>query len=126
MSSDSDLQKAVMAELTWEPSVTAAHIGVTAKAGVIALTGHVDSYAAKHSAEVAATRVKGVKAVAEELEVRLPMDARRSDEDIAAAAIERLSWDVSVPKDAIKVKVEKGWVTLSGQVDWFFQKDLAQ
>lgn len=126
MSSDSDLQRAVMAELTWEPSVTSAHIGVTANGGVIALTGHVESYAEKHSAEVAATRVKGVKAVAEEIEVRLPMDARRSDEEIAAAAIERLSWDVSVPKDAVSVKVENGWVTLSGQVDWYFQKDLAQ
>ena len=126
MSSDSDLQKAVMAELNWEPSVTAAHIGVTAKGGVVALTGHVGSYAEKHAAEVATGRVKGVKAVAEELEIHLPMDARRSDEDIAAAAIERLSWDVSVPRDAVKVKVEKGWVTLSGQVDWYFQKDLAQ
>lgn len=125
MSNDSDLQKSVMAELTWEPSVTAAHIGVTAKNGVIALSGHVESYAQKHAAEVAVTRVKGVKAVAEELEVRLPVDAMRSDDGIATAAVERLSWDVSVPRDAVKVKVEKGWVTLSGQVDWYFQKDLA-
>ncbi len=115
-----------MAELSWEPSVTAAHIGVTAKAGVVALTGHVESYAEKFAAEAAASRVKGVRAVAEEIEVRLPMDAVRTDEEIAAAAIERLSWDVSVPKDAVSVKVETGWVTLTGQVDWNYQKDLAE
>ena len=125
MSKDRDLQEDVMAELNWEPSVTAAHIGVTAKDGVIALTGHVDNYMQKNAAEAAAGRVKGVKAVAEELEVRYPYDSKRSDEDIAAAAINRLSWSVSVPKDAVKVKVEKGWVTLTGEVEWHYQKTAA-
>ncbi len=123
MNNDSELQKAVQAELNWEPSVTAAHIGVTAHAGVVTLTGHVQTYPEKRAAETAATRVRGVKAVAEELEVRLPFETKRSDEAIAAAAIERLSWDVSIPKDAVKVRVEKGWVTLSGQVDYYCQKN---
>ena len=126
MSQDSQLQQAVLAELNWEPSVTAAHIGVSANAGVVTLTGHVDNYAAKHAAEAAVRRVKGVKAVAEEMEVHLPMDTKRGDEAIATAAIDRLAWDVSVPGGAIKVTVEKGWVTLAGQVDWWYQKDAAE
>ena len=125
MLQDSQLQKAVIAELGWEPSVTAAHIGVAAREGVVTLSGHVESYAEKHAAEMAAHRVKGVKAVAEEIEVKLPFDIERGDEDIAAAAIERLAWDSSVPRDAVKVRVEKGWVTLSGDVDWHYQKEAA-
>ena len=123
MSHDSDLQQAVLAELKWEPSVVAAHIGVTANDGVVTLSGHVDSFVQKHAAEDAARRVKGVKAVAEELDVRLAFDNQRGDDDIAAAALSRLAWDVSVPRDAIKVEVEKGWVTLTGQVEWHFQKN---
>lgn len=126
MSQDSELQQSVLAEFNWEPSVTTGHIGVTANGGVVTLSGHVDSYAKKHAAESAARRVKGVKALAEEIEVRLPFDAQRSDEDIAAAAIERLSWNVSVPKDSVQVRVEQGWVTLTGQVDWWYQTDSAE
>lgn len=126
MSHDSELQKAVTAELGWEPSVIAAHIGVTANAGIVTLTGHVSSYAEKHAAEVATGRVKGVRAVAGELEVRLPFETKRTDEEIAAAAVERLSWDVSVPRDAVQVRVDKGWITLSGEVDFHFQKRLAE
>jgi osmotically-inducible protein OsmY len=126
MSQDSKLQQAVLEELSWEPSVTAAHIGVSANAGVVTLTGHVDNYAAKAAAENAVRRVKGVRAVAEEMEVHLPMDTRRDDAAIAAAAIERLAWNVSVPRDAITVSVEKGWVALSGEVDWWYQKDAAE
>jgi osmotically-inducible protein OsmY len=126
MSQDSQLQQAVLAEFGWEPSVTAGHIGVTANAGVVTLSGHVDSYAQKHAAETAARRVKGVKAVAEEIEVRLPIDTERTDEEIAAAAIERLSWNVSVAKDSVQVRVENGWVTLTGAVDWWYQKDAAE
>lgn len=126
MTQDSQLQQSVLAEFNWEPSVTAGHIGVTANAGVVTLSGHVDSYAQKHAAETAARRVKGVKAVAEEIEVRLPFDARRSDEDIAAAAIQRLSWNVSVPRDGVRVTVEKGWVTLTGQVNWWYQREAAE
>ena len=126
MTHDSSLQRTVLEELSWEPSVTAAHIGVTANAGVVTLTGHVGSYAEKHAAEAAASRVKGVKAVAEEIEVRLPFEAQRADEEIAAAVVDRLAWNVSVPRDAIKVKVENGWITLAGQVDWHFQKHAAE
>ena len=126
MSQDSKLQQAVLAELEWEPSVNPAHIGVTANAGVVTLTGHVEDYTQKHAAEAAAGRVKGVKAVAEELEVKLPFDVRRDDEAIAAAAVDRLGWDVSVPRDAVKVRVEHGWVTLSGEVDWWFQGQAAE
>jgi osmotically-inducible protein OsmY len=126
MSNDNQLQQAVLAELKWEPSVTAAHIGVTANAGVVTLTGHVGSFAEKHAAEAAARRVKGVKAVAEEIEIRLPFETKRGDEEIAAAAASRLAWDVSVPSDAVKVKVEKGRITLTGQVDWQYQRQAAE
>ncbi|HKH80669.1 MAG TPA: BON domain-containing protein [Methylovirgula sp.] len=126
MSQDNALQEAVLAELRWDPSVTAAHIGVAANAGVVTLTGHVESYAEKQAAEMAARRVRGVKAVAEEIEVRLPFGTERSDDEIAAAAVDRLAWDVAIPCDAVKIKVEKGWVTLTGEVDWYFQKEAAE
>jgi len=126
MSEDSKLQQAVLDELSWDPRVSAAHIGVSAAAGVVTLTGYVENYAAKHEAENAVRRVKGVRAVAEEMQVHLPMDTGRSDTDIAGAAIERLSWNVAVPKDAIIVSVEQGWVVLSGQVDSWHQKDAAE
>ncbi|WP_293881325.1 BON domain-containing protein [Sphingomonas sp.] len=126
MSQDRQLQEAVLAEFLWEPSITAAHIGVTASDGVVTLTGHVPTYYEKHAAEKAAARVKGVKAVALELEVRLAFPTERSDEDIAHAAVDRLAWEVTVPRDAIKVQVEKGWVTLTGEVAWHYQKDAAE
>jgi len=125
MSRDNHLQKAVLAALNWEPGVTAAHIGVAAADGVVTLSGRVESYAQKQAAELAASQVKGVKAVVQEIEVHLPSDARRTDEDIAAAAISHLAWDVRVPRDAVKVEVEKGWITLTGEVDSYFQKDAA-
>jgi osmotically-inducible protein OsmY len=125
MSHDSHLQNAVLEELNWEPSVIAAHLGVTANAGVITLTGHVENFAQKHAAEAAVRRVKGVKAVAEEIEVRLPYETKRSDEEIAGAAIGRFEWDVSIPRDTVKVTVDKGWITLTGEVDWHYQKDAA-
>ncbi len=125
MFDDSKLKDAVIAELKWEPSVNSAHIGVTAKNGVVTLMGHVESYIEKSAAETAASRVKGVKAVAEEIEVRLSFDIKKADDDIAAAALSRLFWNSSVPKDAIKIKVEKGWVTLTGTVEWNYQKSNA-
>ncbi|TAD87198.1 MAG: BON domain-containing protein [Alphaproteobacteria bacterium] len=125
MPTDSQIQKDVIADLNWDPCVTASQIGVTARNGVVALTGHVGSYSEKYAAENAAGRVKGVKAVAEEIEVRLHDTGKRGDEEIAAAAVQRLGWNGSVPHDAIKVKVEKGWVTLSGEVEWRFQRDAA-
>jgi osmotically-inducible protein OsmY len=106
--------------------VNAAHIGVAANDGVITLTGHVDSFAHKIGAEKAASRVKGVKAVAEEIEVKLPWELKRGDEDIAAAAIERLRWNTTVPSDVVQVLVSKGWVTLTGTVAWHFEKDAVE
>jgi osmotically-inducible protein OsmY len=125
MSNDSDLKQAVLAELKWTPNVTAAHIGVTAANGVVTLSGHVDNYSAKSAAETATGRVKGVKAVVEELEVRLPSFIKKHDDEIAAIALSRFEWATSVPDGAIKVKVEKGWVTLTGEVEWHFQKESA-
>ncbi len=126
MSDDHHLQQAVLAELNWEPSVNAAHIGVVANAGIVTLTGYVESFAEKYDAEVAVRRVKGVKAVAMDVEVKLPFDVKRGDDEIAAAAVERLGWDVSVPRDAVKISVDKGWVTLTGEVDWHYQKAAAE
>ena len=126
MSNDSQLKSDVLAELKWEPSVDAAHIGVTAQGGVITLMGHVENYMHKSAAEAAVRRVKGVKAVAEELEVRLPYSIKRDDSDIAGAAINRLAWNATVHRDSVLVKVEKGWVTLSGEVDWNYQKTAAE
>ena len=126
MSRDRQLQEAVLAEFRWEPGVTAAHIGVTANDGVVTLTGHVPSYREKHAAALAATRVKGVHGVAQEIVVRLPAQTSRSDEEIARAAVDRLEWEVSVPRDAIKLSVEEGWVTLTGEVAWHFQRDAAE
>ena len=123
---DKQLRQAVLAELDWEPSVVAGHIGVTADAGIVTFTGHVESFAEKHAAETATRRVRGVKAVAEEIKVELPFERVRRDDDIAAAALERLAWDTSVPPDAITVKVEQGWITLTGQVPWYYQKQAAE
>jgi osmotically-inducible protein OsmY len=123
--SDSALKTLVLAELDWEPAVTAAHIGVTARDGVITLSGHVDGFAEKEAAEHAARRVNGVKAVAEEIEVKLPFDVKRGDDDIARAAADRLAWDSTLPVGAIKVTVHEGWVTLTGEVSWWFQHDAA-
>lgn len=122
MMDDKHLKQAVLDELKWEPSVNAAHTGVIAKDGILTLMGAVDSYAEKHGAETAALRVK---AVAEEIEVKLPSHVQHGDAEIAEAAVNRLAWNVSVPKDAIKVTVSKGWVTLSGSVHWHYQHDAA-
>ncbi len=126
MKTDTQLQQDVMYELKWEPSVKAAEIGVSAKDGVVTLTGYVDSYFRKWAAERAAARVFGVKAVAEEIQVRLPGSLKRSDEDIARAAAYALEWNVSVPYDHVKVQVQDGSVTLSGEVDWWYQKNAAE
>ena len=124
-SNDKNLKQAVLDELHWDPSVNEAHIGVTAKDGVITLMGHVETFSEKFAAEKAARKVNDVKAVAEEIEVRLPYDVKHGDEEIAKAAIDRLRWDTSVPDGAVKAKVEKGWVTLTGEVDWHFQEQAA-
>jgi len=123
---DLELKKSVESELTWEPSVNAAEIGVAVKDGIVTLGGHVQSYWEKWNAERAATRVAGVKAVVNELEIRLPVSSERTDEDIARAAVNALQWSIAVPADRIKVKVSRGWITLEGAVDWQFQKKAAE
>ncbi|MDB5351475.1 MAG: Transport-associated protein [Planctomycetota bacterium] len=123
---DSELQQDVLNELKWEPSVDAAHIGVSVKNGIVTLTGHVSSYVEKYAAERAAKRVHGVKAVANELDVKLPGSDRRTDEDIAAAAVNALKTRLSVPGDKVKVTVSSGWVTLEGEVEWQYQKMAAE
>jgi osmotically-inducible protein OsmY len=123
---DSDLQRDVLDELKWEPSVNAAHIGVAVNDGVVTLTGHVPSYAEKYAAEKAAKRVYGVQAVANDLEVKLPGSLKRTDEDIAAAAVNALKSHLSVPADKIKVTVSKGWLKLEGEVEWNYQRIAAE
>jgi osmotically-inducible protein OsmY len=108
MTSDQELQKDVMAELKWEPSVSAAQIGVAVKDGIVTLAGTVPSYAERYEAEQAAKRVQGVKAVVNELEVKLPGSNQRSDADIAAAVVNALMNNVLVPADKIKVMPHRG------------------
>ena len=125
MKTDSQLQKDVMAELAWEPSVHAAQIGVEVKDGVVTLDGNVATYTEKWNAELAAQRVAGVKALAIELKVKLIESGVRTDSDIATSARNVLQWTSAVQSDAVKITVEKGWITLTGQVDWKFQKEAA-
>ncbi len=125
MQDDRALRAAVMAELDWEPSLDAAHIGVAANAGVVTLSGFVSSYAEKAAAERAARRVRGVRALAEEIEVRLPQFQKHGDDEIAERTLRILAWDVEVPDQNIQVKVEHGVVTLSGEVDRWFQREAA-
>ena len=122
MKTDSQLQHDVSEELKWEPQVTASQIGVQVKDGVVTLSGEVSSYAEKWNAERAAQRVSGVNALAVDLNVKLSELGTRTDADIARAAENALSWSTSVPDGAIKVMVEKGYVTLSGNVDWQYQR----
>jgi len=122
MKTDSQLQQDVMAELKWEPAVHAEQIGVEVKNGVVTLAGEVSSYTEKWNAERAAQRVNGVKALAVELTVKLAEFSKRTDADIAESAKNILSWTSSLPADAVKVMVEGGWLTLSGDVEWQYQR----
>lgn len=122
MKTDSQLQQDVQAELQWEPAVDATHIGVEVTDGIVTLAGHVNSYAKKWDAESAAQRVAGVKGLAVEMEVRLPGTSQRVDADIARSADNVLAWSSFIPKDSVKVMVEKGWVTLTGKVRWDFER----
>jgi len=126
MKSDRDLQIDVLDELRWEPGVKATDIGATVKDGVVTLEGSVDSYAEKWAAERAVKRLPGVKALAVELEVKLPGSCERNDADIARTAKNVLQWDVLVPHDRIKVTVENGRITLEGEVDRQFQRSAAE
>jgi osmotically-inducible protein OsmY len=123
---DAQIQTDVLAELKWEPRLNPNEIGVAVKDGVVTLTGWVDSYIKRWAAEDAAHRVRGVKAVANDIEVRLGRENEKTDADIAAAAVRALEWDAFVPIDKLDVTVSKGWVTLKGEVEWQFQKQDAE
>ncbi len=125
MKTDSQLQQDVMAELKWEPAVHAEQIGVEVKNGVVTLAGEVGSFTEKWNAERAAQRVSGVKALAVEMKVKLSGSGKRTDADIAESAKNILSWTSSLPADAVKVMVEGGWLTLSGDVEWQYQRQVA-
>jgi osmotically-inducible protein OsmY len=126
MKSDAQLKQDVLQELDWEPAINAAHVGVMVNDGVVTLTGHLDTFAEKHAIERVVQRVQGVKAIAIELDVKLAPGHRRSDAEIAEAAEAALAWHALVPDEQIHLKVENGWVTLSGQVDWQFQRVAAE
>jgi osmotically-inducible protein OsmY len=126
MKSDTQLKNDVLAEVKWDPIVSATDVGVIVKDGVVTLTGHLASYAEKYAAERAAQRVSGVKALAIELTVKLPAPYERTDADIAMTAESAIEWNASVPRDTIRPMVEKGWITLIGEVDWDYQRRAAE
>ncbi len=126
MKSDSQLQHDVLAQLEWEPSVDASQIGVAAKDNVVTLTGTVASLPDKFKAERIAKRVYGVKAVANDIEVRIPGNRQRTDSEIAAAALDALRWDSEVPDEQITLTVRTGWVTLDGKVEWQYERAAAE
>lgn len=125
MKTDTELQRDVLEELKFEPSANAAHIGVAVNDGIVTLSGHVPSYWEKYAAERAAKRVYGIKAIANEIEVKLPGSKQQADEEIAAAAVNALKSNISLPRDKIKVIVSKGWLKLEGEVEWEFQREAA-
>jgi osmotically-inducible protein OsmY len=123
---DSHLRQDVLDELDFDPAVDAKNIGVAVDDDVVTLTGHVSNLAQKLAAEAAARRVKGVHAIAQEIEVRLHGEHYRADDKIAKRALSALAWDATVPHENIKVTVQKGVVTLTGEVDWQYQKNAAE
>ena len=126
MKTDSQLHKDIVDELRFDPRVKEAEIAVSAKDGVVTLTGQVDTYAQKYAAERVVERVSGVRAIADDLQVKLQHSLLRTDTEIAHAALNALRWDTEVPDDKITVKVENGWVALKGEVEWNFQKSAAE
>jgi osmotically-inducible protein OsmY len=125
MKSDSQVKEDVVEELAFEPSINETAIGVAVKDGVVTLSGTVDNFAQKRTAEFCAERISGVRAIADDLEVKLPNALTRTDTDIARAAAAALQWDVEVP-DGVKMRVENGWIFLDGSVQWQYQKSAAE
>lgn len=123
---DKDLRQLVIDELDFEPSIDSADIGVAVENGVVTLTGHVPDYAQKVAAERAAWRVKGVKAIAMKIDVRLLGSRKQNDDEIAQRALNIIAWNTLIPRDRVKVRVADGWVTLSGQLDWNYQRVAAE
>ena len=123
---DRKIRRDILDELEFDPSLDAARIGVAVEQGIAALSGHVGSYAQKLMAESIAQRIRGVRAVASEIEIRWSGHKRHADDEIAARALDIISWDTALPDAAIDIKVHKGWVTLSGEVPWHFQRQGAE
>jgi osmotically-inducible protein OsmY len=119
--SDMNLRQDIVDELDFDPSIDSANIGVAVTHGVVTLSGHVNSYAEKIAAEKAAQRVKGVRAIAQEIVVRYASDKKTADDQIAERALSSIAWDARIPANDIKVKVAQGWVTLTGNVHWYYQ-----
>jgi osmotically-inducible protein OsmY len=126
MQDDLRIRDDILDELEDEPSLDASAIGVTVHNGVVTLTGHVKTFSEKRAAEKAAARINGVRAIVQEIAVETPREHAEADDVVADRAVRMLEWDVCVPHDRIQINVEKGWVTLSGQVDWQFQKEAAE
>ena len=126
MKTDLKIKEDVLQELAWQSGVDETQIGVIVKDGIVTLTGVVDSYTKKIQAEKAAKSVYGVKAVAEDIEVKYTMGNGKSDTEIANAIIGAFKWNTSIPDDTVKIKVEDGWVYLSGEVSWAYQRDAAK
>jgi osmotically-inducible protein OsmY len=126
MKTDAQLQREIQDELVWDPHVDHAGIGVAVHNGIVTLSGFVGNYAQKEVVENTVKKIVGVKGIAEELIVRLPGDLKTSDTEIAERIVELFKWDVGIPADKIIVEVERHWVTLSGTVDWHYQRDLAR
>ena len=123
---DNDIQKDISAELKSEPNLRDDDIAVGVRDGVVTLAGFVDSYADKWRAERVVSKVRGVKAVVNDVEVKLPSHARRPDPELARAAVNALQWNILVPHDKIQIIVEDGWITLKGEVPWFYQREEAE
>jgi osmotically-inducible protein OsmY len=120
------LRQDILDELEFEPSIDAAHIGVAVDSGVVTLTGHVSNYGEKLAVVQAVRRIKGVSAIAEEIQVRFPDDKKTADDEIAKRAVDILGWDTLIPRKAIQITVREGWITLTGNVDWYYQKTIAE
>jgi osmotically-inducible protein OsmY len=123
---DLELRRAIQEELHWQPSIDERQIAVTVEDGVVTLTGSVSSFFQKWEAAAAARRVRGVCALADDIEVTLPADHRRDDTDVARSAAEALAWNASLPAGRVQVTVSDGWVTLDGDVDWGYQRWAAE
>jgi osmotically-inducible protein OsmY len=123
---DEQIQRDVLEELKWDARVQPNEVGVTVRDAIVTLTGWVDNYGKKWTAERTAHRVNGVRAVANDIEVRLPSSAQRTDEDLAGAATRAIEWDAFVPLDKVDVTVSRGWITLKGQVEWEYQRRSAE
>lgn len=125
MKSDAQLKRDVIAELEWDSAIDAAHVGVAVRDGVVTLSGHIDTHAEKNAIEQAVRRVQGVSGIALEVDVRLDPDQTPSDSEIASAAESAFRWNTLIPHGRIQVKVERGWLTLIGEVDWEYQRQSA-